>query len=351
MDLKDNFIERIRNEYQSAEMHFMSKQLKRAIETKPYAGFSILHHIPFTRETVVKLGVLYAGGAEVTVTSPSFMDVDQSLIEQFLSVGGRWKQLHEIENEVFDFHLDCAAELISRVAPKIGTVEITGTGTNKYSKIEPDYPIISVDKSKIKSLETILGTGEAFVRAFKELTKEIITDKYFMVFGYGKVGKGIVQYLSNETHNIIVIDKQDAKVLEAQFAGFEAYHADDKFNIEKLAPNMFAIVTATGYKNVISEGYDCEKFRKKYLANMGGEDEFGYQFKANEIMCKKKPINFFIERPTLMRYLDPVFYAHNQSIDVLLYSNLSNGLHAFPSFISNEVVNEWDSIFKESANL
>jgi adenosylhomocysteinase len=75
--------------------------------------------------------------------------------------------------------------------------------------------------------------------------------------------------------------------------------------------------------------------------------KFGFQFTDDEILCKKKPINFFISTPTMIRYLDPVFYAHNLGIDILLYSNLENGLHPFPGFLAEEVIQYWTTIFKE----
>ena len=189
-----------------------------------------------------------------------------------------------------------------------------------------------------------------FLRAFEEITNEDATNKSFMIFGYGKVGKGIAHYLKRKTNLIIVIEKEKANIESAKNAGFECYSSENKVIIEELASKMFGIVTATGINNAISDTYDCTKFKAKYFANMGGEDEFGYSFKTEDIMCQKRPINFFVEKPTLMRYLDPVFYAHNLGIDILLYSNLSNGLHAFPSFISEEVVNEWVSIFNEKTN-
>lgn len=346
------FIESIRSNYELSDMPFLNRQLKRVKLEKPYTGLKILHNIPFTKETIVKLGILYEGGADLTITSPSFMEVDENLINHFVDAGGIWKQLHDVNNkEVFDIHLDCAAELIFRRSPRIGTVEITGTGTNKYGASKNEYPIISVDKSKIKSLEGVLGTGEAFVRAFEELTHEDISDKSFMVFGYGKVGKGIVHYLEKKTKKIVVIDKSLINVQKAKLAGLEAYLFNDKVKIEALAKIVFAVVTATGVKNSISDNYDKKAFQSKYLANMGGEDEFGYKFDSDEVMCEKRPINFFVEKPTLMRYLDPVFYAHNQGVDLLMYSNLKNGLHPFPSFISEEVVNDWEFLFNESLDI
>lgn len=342
-----DFINSIKKEYDITQLPFLKKQLERVRATQPYKGVKILHNIPFTKETVLKLEILYAGGAELTITSPSFMQVDPDLLNQFIISGGNWVEKVIPQNLSYDICMDCAGELLGLATPKIGTVEITGTGTNKYREAKTNYPVISVDQSKIKNLEAVLGTGEAFVRAFIELSNENIKDKKFMVFGYGKVGKGIVHYLKKYTKDIVVIDILEDNLKKALEEGLTPVSANNKEYIEKLASETFAVVTATGIKNVVSKSYDPKAFASCYLANMGGEDEFGDGFENKDVMCDKKPINFFIDHPTLIRYLDPVFYAHNMGIDLLLYANLQNGLHPFPEFLSEEIVTEWEHIFNE----
>lgn len=341
------FIKKVKQTFEGSQYPFLQKQLQRVQTSQPYKGLRVLHHIPFTKETILKLEILYAGGAEVVVSSPSFMAVDEQLKADFIQAGGTWMDLAVLEGQMFDIGLDCAAELLGVLQPRIGTVEITGTGTNKYQDAALDYPVISVDQSKIKYLEGVLGTGEAFVRAFRELTQENIDNQKIMIFGYGKVGRGIAYHLQPYTNQVIVVDKNQEKLQQALEAGYEVILADNASKVEAAASNAFAIVTATGIENVISDHYNKKAFTANYLANMGGDDEFGYQFDAKEVMCQKRPINFFIEKPTLMRYLDPVFYAHNLGIDLLLYANLSKGLHPFPSFLAEEITAEWTSIFKE----
>lgn len=275
------------------------------------------------------------------------MDPDPLLLNDFIEAGGKFVYQKELGNGIYDFHLDCAAELLNRQSPRIGTVEITGTGTNKYGEAMIDYPIISIDMCEIKNLEGMLGTGEDFVRAFTEITNENIANRAFMIFGYGKVGKGIANYLKKEGAIITVVDLNTTFLDQAQRAGFAGIYALNTEDIEKAAESMFCIVTATGRDNVISKNYKTQPFKNKYLANMGVDDEFGFQFTDDEILCKKKPINFFISTPTMIRYLDPVFYAHNLGIDILLYSNLENGLHPFPGFLAEEVIQYWTTIFKE----
>lgn len=348
MDKITSFIKSVKRSFNDEQFPFLQRQLERAHTTKPYQNLRLLHHIPFTKETILKLEILYAGGADLVVTSPSFMVVDEQLKQRFIDAGGTWMDYNTLKGERFDIVLDCAAEILNVVEPRIGTVEITGTGTNKYEAAALNYPVISVDQSAVKYLEGVLGTGEAFVRAFLELTNTILDNQKIMIFGYGKVGKGMVHHLLEHTNHIVVVEKDRVKLEEAKKAGLLTVESDNKLLVEQHASEAFAIVTATGRENVISDHYDKNAFTANYLVNMGGDDEFGYQFDASEVMCEKQPINFFIDKPTLMRYLDPVFYAHNLGIDLLLYANLDKGLHPFPSFIAEEIVSEWKSIFKES---
>lgn len=344
-----SLIHTIKIDYSSNDFHFLNKQLERVRVKKPYENLSILQNIPFTKETLIKSEVLIQGGAELFFTSPTFMDPDFQLIEQFTNAGGKFISQEDVAGKTFDIHLDCAAELIRKTPPRIGTVEITGTGTYKYGQTAISYPVISVDQCVIKNLEGILGTGEAFLRAFKEITREtVIRGRTFMVFGYGKVGQGIAHYLKNDGAIITIVDTEQSILDKAAATGFNTINAANKSEIEKRAKDMFCIVTATGRKDIISDNYEKQCFGNKYLANMGADDEFGPEFQENEVLCRKKPINFSISTPTLPHYLDPVFYAHNMGVDLLLYSNLKAGLHAFPSFIAEEVVNEWKQIFNES---
>ncbi|WP_161972840.1 NAD-binding protein [Enterovibrio baiacu] len=307
--------------------------------------------MPLTHETLIKLEVLYAGGADVLVTSPSFMEVEPDLLDRFIQAGGRW--FDDVpEDAHIDICLDCAGELIGKVRPSIGCVEITGTGTNKYTAANLDYPVISVDMSKVKALEAMLGTGEAFVRAFSELTETTVDNQHFLVMGYGKVGQGIAHHLQPHTSSISVVDKKAEHLALAKQRGFNAIDAADKSLVEAAARESFCIVTATGIESVVSDNYDAREFlHAQYLANMGGEDEFGTGFPAGRVMCDAKPINFFVDSPTLMHYLDPVFYSHNLGVELLSFSRLAPGVHAFPDFIANELVEQWQRLHQEGVHI
>ncbi len=74
---------------------------------------------------------------------------------------------------------------------------------------------------------------------------------------------------------------------------------------------------------------------------MGSEDEFGKDYHAKDIMNDKLPINFHLDMPTDVKYLDPIFYAHNVSIDYLLSRQLKNQLYPFPREKDFEILFKW----------
>jgi adenosylhomocysteinase len=330
----------------SADMPFLRRAKRRAVLSQPYAGLTVLHNVPLTAETVFKIEVLAAGGADLVVTSPSFMSPDPTSIDRLETAGVEFRAEYRFTEE-FDVVLDCGGELQPLVTPRLGTCELTGTGSQRYRAAAPAYPVIAVDESRVKDLEAVLGTGRNFVHAFQRLVHQPIAGMPFLVFGYGKVGKGIVRALAPHTTVIGVVDTDADAVAAAALAGCEAMHATEHERVEAWARQAFAVVTATGVAGVVSAHYDPGAFLGAHLANMGGEDEFGDAFDPTEVLCGKRPVNFSSSDPDLLRYLDPVFYAHNLGIDLLLFGRLRSGVQPFPDFLASEIVDDWQRIFGE----
>ncbi|EEE35979.1 conserved hypothetical protein [Rhodobacteraceae bacterium KLH11] len=128
--------------------------------------------------------------------------------------------------------------------------------------------------------------------------------------------------------------------------GHTALAAQDAAAVEAAAASAFVVITATGRPGIISQHYATAPFlRAKYRANMGGEDEFGPAFESAAVMVDKKPINFAIAHPTRIRFLDPIFFAHNLGIDLLLGFTFKPGLHPFPAFMAEQILTEWETLF------
>ncbi|HEX4044234.1 MAG TPA: hypothetical protein VHZ76_01030 [Gammaproteobacteria bacterium] len=341
--------ETLHYKYPDSQIPFLKKELDFVLHEKIYSGLKILHNTPLTTAALLKVEILALGGAEITVSCISTLTPENEAIEILKSANVKIQIDHNFK-EQFDFHLDCCGELIDILVPKIGAVELTQTGTQKYKIAQLEYPVISVDDSKLKILETFMGTGDGFVRAIHELFGNEIYGKKFVLFGFGKVGKGIAYALKEFTENIIVIDIKKAGFLFSEYVTPCFICSNEVAKIRKTIKDAYCVVTSTGHKEIMSNFYNFTKkdFGEALLANMGAEDEYGQNFTNSETLFDKQPLNFLLPEPTKIRYLDPVFYAHNRGVNLIMGNKLASGYSAFPSSMANDIINKWQAFHKES---
>jgi len=327
---------------------FLAEQSELLAANKPFKGLRVFHNIPLTLSTIVKIQALILGGAEVTVGGVNYLDAHHDALEILYRAKVKI-DLEKTNNEQFDVHLDCGAELLGLMTPTFGTCELTQTGSYRYQHETLVKPIISVNDSKIKSLEAV-GTGDGFVRAFKNLTGENIAKKRFMVFGFGKIGRGIVYALLKHTNDVIVVEKNVELLALAEKLGLTAFNFQDVNAIKRNLKQTLCAVTATGAANCISAYFDKADFYGVYLANMGVLDEFGDKFDESDVLYNKVAINFSNKEPTFIRYLDPIFFAHNHSIHLFFSNQLAAKYHVFPADLSEKIVNQWKNHHGEFFN-
>lgn len=326
----------------------LTKQKEKLRKEKSLLGYSIIHNCPLFMNCICKIEPLLLSGANVTVTNPNFCSPDKTAVDLLKRAGVEVElNKNNLKNSRFDFTLDTAADLKDIVNTTLGIVELTRTGAILY-KEKKDIPILSVDNSRIKAIEDFYGTGESFIRALQFLTGKNVSDFSFLLFGFGKVGKGIAHHILKKTDNIYIVEKNPQVLKKALRKGLKGYLIDQKEDLESLLKmnKVDCVVTATGFENVISDHFSSDPFRGKVLANMGAEDEFGYKFNKSQCLNQKMPINFALNDPTKMMYLDPSLYAHNLGIFLILDGKIGNGLHEIPKSIDQEIFNFWCSYFK-----
>lgn len=319
---------------------FMHQMMAAYKSAQPYKGFSIVHNVPLTQTTLLKIACLKAAGADLVVTNPSFMNEDQDAIQVLENEKISYVPLEQIKGE-FDFLLDCGAELVDTCYANKGIVELTRTGAMRYQQHKEFHvPIVSVDDTRLKCLETCLGTGEGVYRAITQIANVELTDKNILLFGFGKVGIGIAYYFSKITSSIIVAEADSARLKLIEQRNYQSIDAKNSQEVEQAAEKSDLIITATGLKDIISNNYHPQAFKGKLLANAGAEDEFGFAFEACEVLADKKPVNFILKEPTLIEFLDPIFYAHNLAIDDAL-NNTQTGFRALDKTTDEAIVSQW----------
>ena len=296
-------------------------------------GITCLQCIACSVESVAKLLPLIAGGAEITVIPNQLIRPasEKRAIELLHKLGVTFQQESD---STYDFYLDCNGELSDQFPAQMGAVELTGTGTHLYQQTDWPVPVVSVDDSSLKVLETFYGTADGFIRAFPEPVK----GHTFLLVGYGRVGEGIAYGLKQEGARVLATDIDPNRIALAIEQGIEATHLEDS---DLLMEEATVVVTQTGRSGIITERYRRDQLAGKILANMGVDDEFGSDYGADEVLYKKVPLNFSLDLPTRMRFLDLIFYAHNHAVTLILDGQMKPGYNPFPKDLSDHLMNEW----------
>ncbi|OGV36008.1 MAG: hypothetical protein A3E88_08135 [Legionellales bacterium RIFCSPHIGHO2_12_FULL_35_11] len=339
-------LEKARLDSAILDMPFLEKQRLEVKKIKPFLGLNILHNIPLTYATAFKIEVLALAGANVCVTAPNGFPVEERAVQLLKSAGFR-VDLRPNTTEIFDIHLDCCAELLKNTSPTLGAVELTQSGSVIYQTANPDYPVVSVDDSKLKVLETFFGTGDGFSRAMQQLVGDDKTAKPFVIFGNGKVGKGILYVIRKFTDKIFVIDIKER--LAANSPEVTYIDASDIDAVKNVIKHSYCCITATGKRHLLTGFYSFSKadFGDAILVNMGAEDEYGDNFAVTDVEFNKQPFNFSLNEPTAFRYLDPIFYAHNIGINLILSNTVKKAYNAFPDNQAVDILEKWQAIYQE----
>lgn len=334
-------LEKIRGQFDSSQIFLMVDLIDKLSKEKPYQGLNVFYNAHLTLSSLLQIEALVVSGANVTVTCSPGLKCDPQVAAILNEANLPITDYNSIGHANCDIGLDCCGGLLAIASSKYGMIELTQTGVNKYNQYKPNYPVISIDDTEVKLLETLLGTGDGFVRGFHRLANTGLLGKNFVVVGYGKVGQGVVKSLLPFTKNITIIDR-DIRNINNVHSTTAVYDINDTSNVVKALQEAFCIVTATGEQHIMSKYFERDMIGAKYLANMGSEDEWGDKFTADEVLYNKMPINFCLDYPTQLLFLDPIFYSQIVAIDELLNNSLQPGICHVPSAkIQLNIIMRW----------
>lgn len=353
MTVRIDLLSQINAQYPEKKIHFLHKMNTIWERKKPLQGYRVLHNLINSFETLHKIESLLKAGADLTVTQLDLVKIaDMKEIEEIMArCGIRYiPNYNDLAGE-YDIGMDCGGRFLNNpnLNFKKGIIELTQVGTVRYKKAKLTCPVISVDDSYLKNLECMFGTGEAFIRALSELTHQDFANQSFIVFGFGKVGQGIVRYLSQHTQAITVVEKSEFALQLAKKQGWKVLSAENYAEISSAVRSSYCVVTATGVSRLLAQYLSAEDVKNVYVANMGVDDELGKELsECPKTLFEGKPVNFSLRHPTRMKYLDPIFYAHNLAAEFLLDPNKNlEGYHPFDSKTDREIIQEWIEVHGE----
>ena len=339
---------------------------------RPFKGLRVLVATPIYRNTMMQYRALLAGGAKLLV---GFWGMNDGKIVEFLKdncipVVSPAEMLEaESRGEFVDLVLDCAGSFAG-LHPKIGFVELTRSGVQHYNGAKK--PVYVADSGIVKRIETSLGTGDGYFRALEKLGYgESFEGKRLLVFGSGKVGSGIAlqgvrrgcnvtvvtdlkraqseqPVLSENAENAANLENAEnaanlensanladsatsaSEALEKMPAGdfspillqngVEVVDCHDYETVSSLIYATDFVVTATGVKYALAAPELQEPLLSTaaILANMGVEDEYGEFLPAERVLNNKGPLNFILEEPTHLKYIDTSLALHAALAELLV---------------------------------
>lgn len=323
--------QRVAAAYSPEEYPALAHQISAWSVSRPLAGVTILDATPVFTNTLVKYWALQAAGAEVTVSAHRAIPGDLAVIAALPGYGIPVADEPTLRTTAFDVVSDCAGTH-SDVASNFGYVELTRSGVPVYASCES--PVFIADAGMIKRIETSLGTGDGFVRAMDLLGHRLPTDASVVVFGGGKVGSGVAAACSAQGAEVTVVDPTQTPLPP----GVTRISPDEPEFVESALATAWCVVAATGRTAALAPWTDALLASGALLANMGATDEFGSTIPAEAVLHGKVAVNFALDEPTRLRYLDPTMALTNAGAVELRHGRVPPGPHLPTAAIEAELL-------------
>ena len=287
----------------------LAVQAQRWRETRPLAGLRVLCGTPLFLNTLAQYAALLAGGAELAVAYSDELGYDPAIPDFLAGIG--LKLCHGAEEAAacgpFDAVLDCSA-LNRNISARFGYCELTRSGVHVYESDLPDKPVFAADSGRIKSIETVLGTGDGCLRGLRHIGVDP-AGKTALLFGHGRVGRGIEYALTQAGAAVRIVDPAQGRVFTPA-----------------LLNGADLVIAATGIRDALAPFAQLLLDSGALLVNMGADDEFGPDIPPERAVNRKRPVNFMLPEPTSTRYIDPTLALHNAGILELMHGNGDSGI-------------------------
>ena len=309
--------------YDVAEYPALRRQIQDWQERKPLQGMKLLDGTPLFTNTLVKFLPLLAGGAELTVAVSDAIPYDASLPPLLAEWG-----VPVVKNATagdYDVVMDCGGAHAG-LTPRLGVVELTRSGYYHYESSK--LPVILVDDSRVKTIETCLGTGDGFMRGMEKLGYDDWKGRNVVIFGYGKVGRGVAYYCHEKGAVVTAVDRPEVVVAEY----VTLVDKNDRKAIQTAVREAWCVVTATGVRHALRGNGAAEILRDggQLVAAIGIEDEWGDELPMKRRLCGGTAVNFLLDEPTRLRYIDATMALSNAAVLELKKGGVAVGVHRIP---------------------
>ncbi|MBC8495610.1 adenosylhomocysteinase [archaeon] len=210
-------------------------------------------------------------GGDATMMIHKGVDIekDPSLLEKDYSLEGEdYQELINILKKLYEKKQDVWTAVAKEVK---GVSEETTTGVHRLyqmlDKGELLFPAINVNDSVTKSkFDNVYGCRHSLVDGIKRAMDVLISGKTAMICGYGDVGKGCAESLSNEKAKVMVSEIDPICALQACMTGLTVCTVEDAL------PHADIYVTTTGNCGIITAEHMSKMKDQAIVCNIGHFD-------------------------------------------------------------------------------
>jgi adenosylhomocysteinase len=304
-----------RIEWAGLEMKVLESIRCRFEAERPLEGARIGACLHVTTETANLMATLKAGGAEVALCASNPLstqdDVAASLVQDFeISVFA----INGEDNDTYYSHIDSVlatrpqitmddgADLVSTLHTKrkdqvgevIAGTEETTTGVIRLKSMESNgvllYPVVAVNNAFTKHyFDNRYGTGQSTIDGIIRATNLLLAGKRLVVFGYGWCGKGIALRARGMGANVMVVEVDPLRALEAAMDGLEVSTSMNAARVGDI------FVTATGDTHLLRKEH-FEVMKDRALMCNSGHFDVEIDIPALEGMSKnRRTVREFVE--------------------------------------------------------
>ena len=284
-----------RIDWADRQMPVLAGIRERLARERPLDGWRVSACLHVTAETANLVRTLAAAGADVVLCASNPLSTQDEVAAAL--VGEHGISVYAMRGEDRDTYyshinaaldhrpqltLDDGADLVGElhahrsdlVKDVRGGTEETTTGVIRLRAMAAEgalrYPILAVNEAATKHLfDNRYGTGQSAIDGILRATNVLLAGKTVVIGGYGWVGRGIASRADGMGANVVVVEVDPVRALEAAMDGFRVMTSLDAAE----AGDLF--VTATGSLHVFGGEHFGRMRDGAILANAGHfNDEF-----------------------------------------------------------------------------
>ncbi len=266
---------------------------------KPLENVNVMACLHVTVETANLVLTLRAGGAEVALTAANPLSTQDDIAAALASFGVRtYAYRGESDSEYYEYLkyaleieptvvLDDGADAITALHTMgektlknvKGTCEETTTGVIRHQARAKEnklgFPVIAVNNAETKMMfDNRYGTGQSTLHGIMNATNILLAGRVLVVGGYGWCGRGVALRAKGLGSNVIVVETNPRKALEAVMDGYRVMPMREA---SKIGDDF---ITATGDISVIRGEHFALMKDGVILANTG---HFNVELNVNDL--------------------------------------------------------------------